>query len=132
MERTVSELVAVAVLGDRVLHCVDFDRPAWFRPGNPEGAIVPDPGHFVADGLIAYAADLLGLPAFSWNRYGLVRKQFPDVGHAPAALAEARQTIYAETRLSLMDVTFSGLDEYERKDLARLTLPVTHAGAMTK
>jgi len=121
------DLVVVAVIGDRVLHCVDFGRPIWVRPLNMDDSIVPDPAHFVVDGLLAHASDLLGLPRFSWNRYGLDAKKLPADDRAPQELIDARNAIYAATKPSLLYVTLSGFDNYEREDLARLSMPVTHA-----
>ena len=93
-----------------------------------DNSIVPDPAHFVVDGLLAHASDLFELPPFSWNRYGVEDKKLPPDDRSPQALTDARNSLYTATEPSLLYVTLSGCDTYEREDLARLSLPVTHAG----
>lgn len=121
------DLTAIVVISDRVLHCIDFSRPVWARPGDLGNSIIPNPAHFVVDGLLAHASDLFGLPTFSWNAYGVDGKQLPMDHRAPQPLVDARNAIYAATEPSLLYVSLSGFDTYEREDLTRLSLPITCA-----
>ena len=66
-----SSLVTVLIIGDRVLHCVDHDRPVWLRLGKPgiSRAVVPSRNQIIADALVSFASDLFGLGIFAWNLY---------------------------------------------------------------
>jgi hypothetical protein len=122
-----SDFVSVINIGDRILHCVDYDRPVWLPAGDMSQAIVPSRGHFVADALIAFASELLDLDTFSWNRYRLDNKQFPDDGDSPESLAAARAVVYAAEQPGLLHVALEPIDRLTAEDLARLSMRVTLA-----
>lgn len=122
-----SDFIAVLVIGSRIVHCVDYDRPVWFPVNAMDESIVPSPEHFLADALVAFASDLLKLEPFSWNRYGLGNKQFPSGDAASSALTMAREKVYAATQPGLLYVSLGSLQRRAMDDLGRLSMPVTLA-----
>ena len=50
-----SDLLGILVVGGRALHLVDWDRPVWLDPEDPNGLrITPSPDYFVADALAVF------------------------------------------------------------------------------
>jgi hypothetical protein len=90
---------------------------------------VPDPDHFLVDGLIAWASPLFDLGSFSWNRYGLSSRQFPSAANSPAALSDARKAVYEAKDPWLLCVFWGARERAIVEDLARLAMRVSVADA---
>lgn len=55
-----SDLLAIVVSGDTVLHVVDFDRPVCFVPGQIQGLrVIPDPQYFLTDAIAVFRDGVL-------------------------------------------------------------------------
>ena len=128
MLRRVSELVAIVVIRDLVLHCVDFDRPFWYRPDDESAGIVPGRDSFVTDALIAFALDRIDEEAVASSR-GLVpdlrseaARQVFDQGSAPDWLVEARATVRRATGPGMLYVAIGAPEGLIVQDLARLAM----------
>lgn len=123
-----STVIAAVVIDNRVIHCVDYDRPVWMSPGNGQG-FVPDLDHFLVDGLIAWASPLFGLESFSSSRCGLSERQFPNSAAAPRELTEARNAVYASKDHWLLCVFWGGRDKFIVNDIAKLGMRFSVADA---
>lgn len=114
-----SDLIAVLAIGDRVLHLIDFDRPVWCRPGSRAPGVTPAPECFVADALLALAADQVLI-----DPVPDLRGSLPSPDDAGRVLNAARAAVYAATRPGLLYLSDGPPGSLASGDLARLSMPV--------
>ena len=91
-----SDLLGVLVTGGRALHLVDWDRPVWLNPDEPNGLrITPSPDYFVADALAVFVHHALDRCGGICNREP---GDYNDLSEtAPCLhLVDARDRAYAE------------------------------------
>ena len=91
-----SDVLGILVTGGKALHLVDWDRPVWLNPDDPNGLrITPSPDYFVADALAVFMHHALDRCGGTCDRSP---GDYNDLGDtAPCGhLAEARDRAYKE------------------------------------
>ena len=115
-----SDFVGILVTGGKALHLVDWNRPAWLDPDDPEGLrVVPDPQHFVVDALAVMCADGLAqcTPECKHSTDGLNELAGAQCEH----VRDARERLYASFDKPLVFVHSDDQpDGLVMQDLARL------------
>jgi hypothetical protein len=124
----VSDLFAVLVVGDTALHCVDFDRPYWYRPRDFGAGVVPHPEHFVVDALLAMASDQVLPPERATEAAALSEKIGRKLDtSASAAWNALRSEVYRAHKPGVLYVAIPAPEALIEQDLMRLTMPIVRS-----
>lgn len=124
-----SDFLAIVAVQGKVIHLVDWDRPCWFSPENPEGErLIPNINYMLTDALLFFAFENFDLPrdVFIGRRQ---KGQVLDLNDSiePEGISEARMTLRGKKQPFVLLAHFGNLDSILKADIALFRTPILTA-----
>jgi len=116
-----SDVIAVLMVCNEKLVCIDFDRPVWLAKNSLEIRCTPNLDHFVVDGILGTLSNESLTKLGIAKRFGTL--DFEKI-NSHSELTEARKTLYASKDLEIKYFHDFNGDIQIHQDLARFKMPI--------
>jgi hypothetical protein len=116
-----SDVIAVLMVCNEKLVCIDYDRPVWLAKNSIELRCTPNINHFVVDGLLATLSNETLKKLGITKRFGT--EDFEKI-NSNRELNDARKTLYTSIDLDIKYFHDFDGDIQIHQDLARFKMPI--------
>jgi hypothetical protein len=121
VKNLMSDVIAVLMVCNEKLVCIDYDRPVWLAKNSIELRCTPNINHFVVDGLLATLSNETLKKLGITKRFGT--EDFEKI-NSNRELNDARKTLYTSIDLDIKYFHDFDGDIQIHQDLARFKMPI--------
>jgi len=121
VKNKMSDVIAVLIVCNEKLVCIDYDRPVWLAKNSSELRCTPNLDHFVVDGILGTLSNESLTKLGITKRFGTV--DFEKI-NSNNELNDARKTLYASKDLDIKYFHDFNGDIQIHQDLARFRMPI--------